>query len=296
MNSNPSATAGRGHSVTGSVISKDGAAIGYRRLGRGPGLVVLHGAMESAQSHIQLAEALSDSFTVFLPDRRGRGLSGPYSEDYSIKKDVEDLDAILTKTEARHVFGISSGSIVCLEAALTLPAIRKAAVFEPPLFLNRSEPAAILKRYDKELADGKLNAALVTGMKGAQMGPPIFNVIPRRLLEGLTNLAMASEDKKAKDGDVTMRMLAPTLHYDFRLVADSSGDLDKFSAITAEIMLLGGGKSPAYLKAALNALQKILPQAKRVEFPGLGHGASGNKDRGGRPERVAQELKGFFLS
>jgi hypothetical protein len=33
------------------------------------------------------------------------------------------------------------------------------------------------------MAQGKVAAALITGMKGAQMGPPIFNVMPRWLLE-----------------------------------------------------------------------------------------------------------------
>src|ERR687896_2414995 len=45
------------------VTSKDGTTIGYRQLGRGPALLLLHGHMESAQSHIQLAEALAASFT-----------------------------------------------------------------------------------------------------------------------------------------------------------------------------------------------------------------------------------------
>ena len=56
-----------------SITSPDGTTIGYRRLGTGPGLVILHGAMESSQSHLQLAEALAGDLTVYLPDRRGRG-------------------------------------------------------------------------------------------------------------------------------------------------------------------------------------------------------------------------------
>src|SRR3954470_3608775 len=81
--------------TTGAVTSRDGTPIGYRRLGQGPGVVLLHGAMESAHSHMQLAAALADAFTVYLPDRRGRGRSGPYSADYSIQKDIEDMDALL---------------------------------------------------------------------------------------------------------------------------------------------------------------------------------------------------------
>jgi pimeloyl-ACP methyl ester carboxylesterase len=128
------------------VTSKDGTTIGYRQLGQGPALVLLHGHMESAQSHIQLAEALATNFTVYLPDRRGRGLSGPYGKDYSIQKDVEDMDALLTKTGAHYVFGVSSGGIIWLQAALSLPSIHKAAIYEPPLLINGSLPIAWLTR------------------------------------------------------------------------------------------------------------------------------------------------------
>jgi pimeloyl-ACP methyl ester carboxylesterase len=282
------------HSSTGSVISRDGTTIGYRQLGRGPGLVVLHGAMESAQSHMQLAEALADSYTVYLPDRRGRGLSGPYGKDHSIEKDVEDMDAVLTKTGAHYVLGVSSGAIIWLQAALTLPAIHKAAIFEPPLAVSGSAPTAWLTRFDKEMAQGKVTAALITGMKGAEMGPPMLNLMPRWMLERLTAMMLASEEKKAGRDDVTMRMLAPTLHYDFQLVIEMDGALESFRALDTDVLLLGGGKSPGYLKAALDALEKVLPHVRRVEFPGLGHEASGNTDRRGQPERVAQELRRFF--
>src|SRR5262249_25070500 len=104
-------------STIDSVISKDGATIGYRQLGHGPGIVALHGAMESSKSHMQLAEALAGRFTVYLPDRRGRGLSGPYGDGYNMQREVEDLDALLTKTGARRGFGVSAGGLICLHAA-----------------------------------------------------------------------------------------------------------------------------------------------------------------------------------
>ena len=199
------------------------------------------------------------------------------------------MDTLLIKTGAHYVFGVNSGAIIWLQAALTLPAI-----FEPPLSINGSVSTAFVSRYDKEIAQGKVSAALITAMKGSQMGPPVFNVIPRWLLKLLTKMMMASEEKKASSDDVTMRMLAPTLHYDFQLVIETKGAMESFKAVRAEVLLLGGGKSPAYLKVALDALEKVFPHAKRIEFPGLNHGASGNADRGGQPERVAQELRRFF--
>ena len=280
--------------TTNSVTSKDGTRIGYRQFGHGLGVVLLHGAMESAHSHMQLAGFLADTFTVYLPDRRGRGLSGPFGPDHSIRKEVEDLDALLSKTGTRHVFGVSAGGLICLQAALLLPAIRKMVLYEPVLSVSGSVSTAFLARYDQEIAQGRLASALVSGMLGAQMGPAVFNALPRWLLELITTLAMNAEDKKAQAGDVTMRLLAPTLHYDFQLVVEMSQALESFKAVPAEVLLLGGSASPAYLKLALNAIEKALPHARRIEFPGFNHGASGNTDRGGQPERVAQELRNFF--
>ena len=280
--------------TTGSVISQDGTTIGYRQLGHGPGVVLLHGAFESAQSHMQLAEALADTYTVTLPDRRGRGLSGPYSHDYSITQDVEDMEALLAKTGAHFVFGISSGAVIWLHAALTLTSIHKAALYEPPMSINGSLDFAWVARYESEMSKGKVASAMVAAMKGAQMGPPIFNAIPNWLLARLTDMMMNSEDTKATGDDITMRKLAPTFHYDGQLVVQLDGALDRFKAIQAEVLLLGGSTSPAYLKAALVALEKVLPRATRIEFPGLGHGGSGNSDRGGKPEVVAQALREFF--
>lgn len=279
---------------TGVVASKDGTTIGYRQLGDGPGVVLLHGAMSSGYNLVELAEALADAFTVYVPDRRGRGLSGPYGKANGIKEDVEDLDALLTKTGARNVFGLSSGGIITLQAALSLPTIYKAAIFEPPLFADGSAQTTFLTRLDWEIAQGHVAAALITGMQAAQMGPPIFRVMPRRLLELLVNMAMKSEEKKSSDGYVAMRVLAPTLHYDFQLVVDMSGNLERFRGVRSEVLLLSGGKSPAYLKAAVDALEMVLPLVTRTEFPGLDHAASWNTDRGGKPEPVAQELRRFF--
>lgn len=282
------------HAKSGSVTSKDGTTIGYRQLGQGPGIVLIHGAMESARSHRQLAEALADTFTVYLPDRRGRGRSGPPGEDYSILKEVEDLDALLTAADSHDVFGVSSGALIALQAALTLPAIQKVAIYEPPLIVNDSISTDFLPRYERETAEGKVAAALVTGMKGAQMGPPIFNFVPRWLLEMLTRMMLANEDKKATGDTVTFRVLAPTLRCDFQMVVEMREKLESFRDLPTEALLLGGSKSPPYLKTAVAALEKVLPHARRIEFPGLGHGGSGNTDQGGQPGRVAQELRRFF--
>ncbi len=283
--------------VTNTVTSNDGTTISYRQVGHGPGIVMLHGAMESSQSHMQLAKELADAFTVYLPDRRGHNLSGAIRKDYNMQKEVDDLDALLTKTDTHNIFGVSAGGIICLQAALKRLAIQKVAVYEPALIVNHSISTDFLPRYDREVAEGKTAAALITGMLGGQLGPSFMNRMPRWFLEFVTTRSMKSEDKSAKSDDVTMRMLAPTLHYDFQLVAEMAETVENFKAVDADVLLLGGSESPAWLKLALNVLEKVLPRVKRVEFPGLNHGSSSDlsaTNRDSHPEIVAQEMRHFF--
>ena len=277
------------------VTSRDGTTIGYRRLGRGPGLVLVQGAMGTAQHFTELAGLLADSFTVYLPDRRGRGLSSSSSNgSHGPRQEVEDLQAVLVGTDAELVFGLSSGGIIALEAALVTPSLRRLAVFEPPFLLNAPIPTKLLRRYESEIAGGREAAALVTGMQASQLAPPVFNVLPRWLLERLTAAMLAQEDRKGSGNYVPMRALAHSLGGDFAVVAETAGPLDRYGAIRADVLLLGGSKSPRFLNVALDALQKALPGARRVELAGLGHAASWNVDRRGTPGPVAEELRRFF--
>ncbi len=279
--------------ATGSITAPDGTRLGYYRLGRGPGVLLVQGTMGTAEHFRQLAKALADTFTVYVPDRRGRGLSDAGGGDYGTHKEVEDLGALLKQTGARNVFGLSSGAIITLQAALSLPGLDKVCVYEPPLFAPGALTAAVA-RFEQEMAQGRVAAALVTAMQAAQMGPPIFNVLPRWLLEQLTRLAMKQEAKKPQGGYPPMEALAQTLHNDLKVVVEMSGPLERFSAIGQEVLLLGGSQSPAYLKAGLDGLEKVLPRTKRVVLAGLGHAAPWNADRGGQPARVAAALGKFF--
>ncbi len=71
---------------TGSVTARDGTLVGYRQMGRGPGLLLVHGGLNTGQHLMPFAEQLSDAFTLYISDRRGRGLS-PYSGESTIAKE-----------------------------------------------------------------------------------------------------------------------------------------------------------------------------------------------------------------
>ena len=284
--------------TTGSVLSKDGTRIGYLQVGQGPAAVLLHGSNESARSHTRLALALADAFTVYLPDRRGRGLSGPHRPDHGIRTEVEDLRAVLAGSGARQVFGVSIGALIALEAARTQPAIRQIAAYEPALLMDTTRYTGWVARFDREMAQGKVAAALITSLYGLDLAPPAFKLMGRRLAEALTNRALNSEDKQATGDTVTERKLAPTLRYEGLLLAETAGTIETFAEVTAQVLLLGGDmERPAFIRPAFDAFARTLPHNRRVRFPGLDHGGStdvGPTNRGGKPEVVAPAIRSFF--
>jgi pimeloyl-ACP methyl ester carboxylesterase len=284
--------------TTGSVISKDGTRIGFLRVGQGPAVVLLHGSNESARSHIHLALALADAFTLYLPDRRGRGLSGPHRPDHGIRTEVEDLRAVLTGSGAEKVFGVSIGALIALEAARTQPAIRQVAAYEPALLMDATRYTGWVRRFDREMAKGKVAAAEITSLYGLDLAPPVFKLMGRRLAEALTNKSLVSEDAKATSDTVTMRQLAPTLRWEGLLLAETAGTIGTFAEVSADVLLLGGDmKRPAFIKPAFDALARTLPHNRRLRFPGLDHGGSsdvGPTNRNGKPEVVAPAIRSFF--
>ena len=274
-----------------SVASPDGTTIGYRQLGTGPGLVLVHGGGQSSQNFMRLAAALSDAHTVLIPDRRGRGMTGPFGDGYGLQKECEDLRSIMVHTGAHFIFGLSSGAVICLRAALRVPEVSKMALYEPPLPVDGRSPAAWADRYDEEIARGDLGSAMVTVLKGVQSsGPSRF--IPRFALVPLMRLAVARADPSKVTGDrVHPVTLVTTLHYDAQIVREAESRLEDYRNVSVPVLLLRGRRSPAYLRRSVDVLAGLLPRCRVVELPGVGHTAA---DNSGKPELVARELRAFF--
>ncbi|AEV88568.1 Tropinesterase [Actinoplanes sp. SE50] len=243
----------------------------------GPKVVLLHGGLQTSANFTKLAGALAGDFTVYVPDRRGRALSGPAVAGHGLRAEIDDLGAVLGETGARNVFGLSSGAVVALRAALELP-IERLALYEPPLKHGGHDPVAWLSRYEAELARGRTAAAFTTVVKGTGGA----RYVPRAAMLPLAGLAVRNPDIAA---------LVPTMRLDAAVVEDAAGPLSTYSAVPADTLLLGGDRSPAYLRSVLNGLEPVLPRVCRVTLTGVGHFAA---DNSGRPALVAAELRKFF--
>lgn len=283
---------GAAQPAAGEVRSADGTVIGYQRVGDGPAVVLLHGAGQSSVNLMRLARALSGDFTVYAPDRRGRGRSGPYGEFRGLDTEIEDLGALLDACGAGRVFGLSAGAVIAIEAARRRPDITRLALYEPPLTFGGVVHGGWAPAYERQLAAGKPGAALVTVLKATADRTSPVRWLPGRLLGGALDSAIRrTEGRPARDGALSPRELIPTLRYDAQTVNGAAGPLERFAALCCEILLLGGSRSARSLTASLDGLSRVLPDARRVVLRGAGHTAA---DNSGRPERVAAELRRFF--
>lgn len=107
------------HVSSHTVESADGTVIGYRKLGSGSPIILVHGSISTGEQWLAVAEQLADANTVYIMDRRGRGLSAD-AEDYSLNTESDDIKALLDVAgKGASLLGHSYGAICALEAVRT---------------------------------------------------------------------------------------------------------------------------------------------------------------------------------
>jgi pimeloyl-ACP methyl ester carboxylesterase len=277
----------------GQVVSKDGTTIGYRQLGRGPVLLCLHGGALTSQHYSKLATALADEFTVVLPDRRGRGLSGPFPADYSIRTEDEDLRALVAATGARFAFGPADGGLFALHAAISLPELERIAAFEPVVFAGQpgqQEFEGVIDRYNARLDENDIVGAAVGLTKDAGLSP-VVSAIPDAVFRPLFRFVLWLDAKRAKPGETPYGELIPTLRPELVEVRATEGTLDDYRGVGARVLLMRAAGAPPLITGSIDALHAVLPHSKVLTLPGLTHGSAQDQ---GKPAPIAAALRTFF--
>ncbi|WP_225032154.1 alpha/beta fold hydrolase [Paraburkholderia sp. XV] len=281
--------------VNGRLTSSDGTSIGYESFGDGPGVVLVQGAMGTARNYHQLALAMSDRFTVHVPDRRGRGLSPrPYDAQHSIQKDVDDIRVLLKHTGAQFLFGLSSGAVIVLESLRRGIPVERAAVYEPPFYLG-GMATHLVARFNTQVERERLDDALATAMRIVGLGPRILQFVPHRLLRLVAASALRVDDRRSTSY-ASLRELIPAMRYDFNVVSGMNEHLHDLRAVSTPVLLIGGSRSPDYLKKALVALRATLPYCECIELAGADHSSPWNEDLNGKPKLLASVLVQFFAT
>lgn len=245
-----------------SVTSRDGAPIGFTREGAGPPLVLVDGAFchRGMGPSSPLAALLAGSYTVFTYDRRGRGESGD-NPPYAVERELEDLQALIEEAGgSAHVWGISSGAALALEAARRGAGITKLALYEPPFIVDDSRspiPADIASQLSDLVAADRRDAAVRLFLR--HMGAPRLVIALMRLLPVWPKL----------------RRVARTLPYDMTIVSPyqrgTALPTNRWEDVAVPTLVMVGGKSPAWLHHSGQALAEVLPEASHRVVEGQTH-------------------------
>jgi pimeloyl-ACP methyl ester carboxylesterase len=289
----------------GTVTSADGTTIGYRQLGRGPGLVLLHGGVNAAQHMVKLAQALSDAFTLYLPDRRGRGTSGHIGPAYRIEREDEDLAALVERTGAEFVFGPADGGLFALHAAIGLERIHKVAAYEALLVLGHPDDARIQRTFATMqglIRSGRRGEAVVFSAAETAAWAASSDNFPAWLAAALRALPVGATGRLVDlllrlgrgGGDtVPMRDLLTALPPELDLVLATPGTLDEYRRLDAEVLLMYGGRTQSIFVDTARELHGVLPRSTVLELPGLNHDSAQTY---GKPAAIAAALREFFTA
>lgn len=270
--------------TTHTVLSRDGSKMSYLSMGDGPSVLVIPGALSMAADYAAFARALAEHFTVHTIERRGRGLSSPQGDDYSMVKECEDVLALQQKTGASSLVGHSFGGLVALEVARNNKALTKIAVYEPGVSIDGSIPMDWMPGYEKKLAEKKYLDAFVEFSLG--LGPDRARNTPPWLMKLLLPLFVSSHERQQM-----LKLLHENLR-EHKEVARLDSSYENYREISVDVLLMYGGKSNTkWVDMAMERLAAVLPHPETKEFPKLDHFGIDKK----APREVAKAVSEYFL-
>jgi len=252
------------HRASGQVVSKDGTVIAYDRLGSGPPLILIDGALctRALGPSVKLAPLLASQFTVFAYDRRGRGQSGDNAA-YRVEREIEDLGALIAEAGgSAFVFGHSSGALLGLRAAAHGLPIPKLSLYEAPVLVDagRAPLQNDWLQIKEHIVEGRRAAALKVFLKS--VGLPGLVIAIMRWLPVWSKIMS----------------VAHTLPYDAALCEElQRGEplpADAWTHVTVPVLAIAGGKSPAWMQNGMRALARALRNAQHRTLAGQTHDVS----------------------
>jgi pimeloyl-ACP methyl ester carboxylesterase len=238
------------------VTSRDGTTIAVDRVGQGEPVIIVEGAFCHRGTSAPLAAALASRYTVYSYDRRGRGDSGD-TAPYAVEREVEDLAAVVADAGgSAFVYGMSSGAMLSLEAAARDVAVRKLAMYEPPITADGGgeRAAAIRRRLIELLEAGRRGDAAEHFMTEAVRIPPelVAQIKSSPMWPGLEGIAH-------------------TLRYDTAITGDGTLLTQRAGSVAVPTLVLCGADSPEFLRNAARDAADAVPGARVQALAGQTH-------------------------
>lgn len=252
-----------------TVTSADGTVIACDRAGEGPVLVVCVGAFCTRHTFVPPGD-LARQFTVVTYDRRGRGDSGD-TVPFAAEREYEDLAAVAAAgTEPPFVFGHSSGAAIALRAAAAGLPVAGIVAYEAPFLTDEAQlPEVDPAEHIRQLVGaGRNRDAVIFWMKDVVR-------LPEQVLAQLDSAPWVT----------ALEPLAPTLPYDLA-VTGGGVPVTELGKISAPVLVLGGGNSPAWFRKSVAEQAAAISGAQLRMLDGYDHNAP--------PEVIGPIMASFF--
>lgn len=245
-----------------TVTSQDGTTIAFDMYGEGPSLILVSGATATRAMEVSLAETVSEHFTVFAYDRRGRADSGD-TAPCMVEKEIEDIGTLITYAGgSAFVFGHSSGAVLAVRAAASGLSIPKLAVYEPPFIVDDSRPPApddYLEHFDRLISEGRRGDALAYFMTAA-VG---------------TREESVAQPRSAPFWE-SSESVAHAIPYDGRTMSDATSGKplasDPWGTIEIPTLVMDGGASEDWIRNGSRQPAQRLPYSRYITLEGQDHG------------------------
>ena len=255
--------------------SRDGTAVGCVVDGAGPPLLIIHGTGDTQRGWRRLRPLLVPHFTLYLMDRRGRGVSGDHDE-YSLAHEWEDVAAMIDAIpEPVNLFAHSFGAMCALEGALLARNLARLCVYEPSV--NRNTGNA-----KREFTIDEMARLAALGDRDAVVGIHLKNIINA----SDETIAKQREQREAWEARLAM---AHTMPRELQALRQYQFDARRFAGLKAPLRVLLGEKSAGHSPQTAQSLVEAVPGAQLVKLDGQGHFAMLTA-----PELLAQKLIEFF--
>ncbi len=237
-----------------AVKTADGTSIGYRKSGSGSPVLIVHGSISTGEQWLSVADNLAANHTVYIMDRRGRGLSAD-AEEYTLGTESDDIKAMLAVAgEGAAIVGHSFGAICVLEAVRTGATVTSLVLYEPPLPIDSPTAGAALADYAAAIDAGD-------GDKAMRVAAEHFLRISPEETAGLAASPLWAG----------MVDLSPTWTRELGEIDKTDVLVKEYAKIDVPTLLLVGEDSPYHLVGASNYLRQWMPDATETVFPGQNH-------------------------
>jgi pimeloyl-ACP methyl ester carboxylesterase len=244
------------------VVSKDGTPIAFDRVGNGPALILVDGALCSRGfgPTAKLAPLLAGHYRVYRYDRRGRGESGD-TQPYAPAREVEDVAALIEHAGgSASLLGFSSGGALALECAASGLRVENVIAYEPPYVDDDgTRGGAGYEAELRRLIDAGQRGDAVTYFMRDMVGAPAFMTVIMKLMPWVWG---------------KLKAVAHTLPYDAAVMTAYRVPRMRFGSISRPVLVLNGTKTDARLKAAARTIAQTVPGAQHRELAGQTHNVS----------------------